>query len=105
VPAKNEKADLKAKGGAAAAQKGQEQLSEIGQINNVNQISSEVEIRNTEFHKSIMKARNENFNEFKTRFQTSITRIMGTYDESRREEKAFNKYWNENLKEITVKHI
>lgn len=99
--AKQEKAPPAGKGAAAK----QEILSDVAQICQVNQLEVEVEIKNTEFHKSIMKARNENFTVFRTRFDNSIARIMKTYDEFRREEHAFTKYWSENLKEITIKHI
>ena len=70
-----------------------------------NEISHEVEIKNTPHHKSIIKARNENYLQFKTRFQQSIDEIMANFDGERKEEIRFNQYWNENLKEITVKHI
>jgi hypothetical protein len=30
---------------------------------------------------------------------------MGSYDELRREENRFTAYWNQNLEEITKKHI
>ena len=70
-----------------------------------NEISSEVEIQNTAHHKAIIKARNENYTMFKTRFQESLNHIMSKFDGERKEEIRFNQYWNENLKEITVKHI
>lgn len=41
-------------------------------INTINQIESEIEIKNTEFHKCIVKARNESYAFFKTRFMASI---------------------------------
>ena len=74
-------------------------------INTVNQIEKEIEIKNTEYHKAIVKARNESFTLFKTRFMASIKRIMSEYDLLRDEEVAFNNYWNNNLHEITQKHI
>lgn len=74
-------------------------------LNTVNQIESEIEIKNTEFHKSIVKARNESYAFFKTRFMASIHRLMSEYDTLRDEEVAFNKYWISNLQEIQQKHI
>ena len=70
-----------------------------------NEITSEIEIQNTAHHKAIVKARNENYTIFKSRFQESLDKIMSKYDGERKEEIRFNQYWNENLKEITVKHI
>ena len=70
-----------------------------------NEISAEVEVQNTLHHKAIIKARNENYLVFKKRFQTSISNVMSKFDEERKEEVRFQTYWDENLKEITVKHI
>ena len=70
-----------------------------------NELSAEVEIQNTLHHKAIVKARNENYLTFKKRFQLSISQVMTRFDEERKEELRFQEYWNENLKEITVKHI
>jgi cephalosporin-C deacetylase-like acetyl esterase len=52
-----------------------------------------------------VKARNEHYAEFKARFSESLDSIMSKYDEERKEESRFTQYWNENLKEITTKHI
>jgi len=65
----------------------------------------EIEIKNTDQHKGIVKARNEFYLMYKSRFQESIKKLMKTYDSYREEEILFNQYWNTNLKEITVKHI
>ena len=65
----------------------------------------EIEIKNSDQHKGIVKARNEFYLMYKSRFQESIKKIMKTYDSYREEEILFNQYWNTNLKEITVKHI
>ena len=52
-----------------------------------------------------MKARNENYEQFKQRFEQSISRIMAKYDELRNEENRFEIYWKQNLTEIAKKHI
>lgn len=70
-----------------------------------NEITGEIEIQNTVHHKAIIKARNENYLEFKGRFQMSLNEIMTTFDNERNEEARFSAYWNENLTELTVKHI
>ena len=70
-----------------------------------NELASQVEIQNTNHHKAIIRARNENYNEFKQRFQKSLDYIMSKFDDERKEEVRFQEYWQENLKEITVKHI
>jgi len=70
-----------------------------------NEISSEVEVKNTQQHKSIVKARNEFYKVYKARFEESIREIMAKYDELRREENRFSAYWASNLAEITKKHI
>ena len=80
-------------------------VPEVNTINTLNQISKEVEVKNTDFHKSIIKARNEYYSTFKTRFESSIQGVMKNYNEYRAEEVAFNNYWNQNLKELTLKHI
>jgi hypothetical protein len=85
--------------------KGAALIPETPAINTINQISAEVEVKNTEFHKSIIKSRNEYYSQYKTRFLSSINSIMKNYDELRAEEVAFNNYWNDNLEEITQKHI
>jgi len=64
-----------------------------------------VEIPNTEHHKQIVKARNENYETFKKRFLASVKRTMEKFDKEREEEYRFNTYWSSNLKEITMKHI
>jgi hypothetical protein len=68
-------------------------------------LTEEVELLNTPHHKSIIKARNENYDKFKQRFLHSIKDIMHRFDEDRKEELRFNSYWGHNLKEITMKHI
>ena len=62
-------------------------------------------MQNTLHHKGIIRARNENYQVFKQRFQQSLDYIMSKFDEERKEEMRFSEYWSENLKEITVKHI
>jgi hypothetical protein len=52
-----------------------------------------------------VKARNENYLEFQTRFTQSLYEIMSRFDEERKNEIRFATYWQENLKEITTKHI
>jgi len=70
-----------------------------------NEISTEVEVQNTDHHKAIIKARNEYYQSFKDRFQLSLTTTMEKYDSLRKEENRFNQYWSSNLAEITKKHI
>lgn len=70
-----------------------------------NEIKSEIEVQNTDQHKMIIKARNEFYGNFKTRFEQSIQDIMATYDDYRKEEYRFSDYWATNLAEITKKHI
>ena len=70
-----------------------------------NELSAELEVKNTTQHKSIIKARNEYYNVYKQRFASSIERIMSTYNELRKEEVRFSEYWTRNLAEITKKHI
>lgn len=70
-----------------------------------NELSSEVEIQNTLHHKSVVRARDENYTVFKQRFQKSLDYIMSKFDSERKEEVRFQEYWQENLKEITQKHI
>ena len=43
--------------------------------------------------------------QFKKRFENSIKDVMSSFDELRKEELRFNAYWQQNLKEITQKHI
>lgn len=64
-----------------------------------------VEVQNTPHHKLVIKARNENYHLFKERFEGSVKEVMETYNELRAEELRFEGYWNENLQEITIKHI
>jgi hypothetical protein len=52
-----------------------------------------------------VKARNESYLEFKQRFAASLNVIMNVYDGERKGELRFAQYWQENLKEITAKHI
>lgn len=70
-----------------------------------NEIKSDIEVQNTNQHKMIIKARNEFYTIYKTRFVKSIGTIMSTYDEYRKEEHRFSNYWATNLAEITKKHI
>jgi len=68
-------------------------------------VNTEIDIQNTVHHKAIVKARNEHYLEFKQRFAESLNLIMSRYDEERKLELRFAQYWQENLKEITAKHI
>jgi len=52
-----------------------------------------------------VRARDENYTVFKQRFQKSLDYIMSKFDSERKEEVRFSEYWQENLKEITQKHI
>ena len=70
-----------------------------------NELTHEVEVLNTEQHKSIIKARNEYYAAYKTRFLDSIQAIMAKYDDLRKEENRFSIYWASNLAEITQKHF
>ena len=70
-----------------------------------NEINTELSIKNTQHHKMIVKARNEFYETFKQRFNVSVMRILQKFDSDRKEEFSFNIYWQQNLKEITVKHI
>jgi len=70
-----------------------------------NEIIAEIEVMNTDHHKSIIKARNEFYSAYKTRFEQSIQSTMKEYDEYRKEEHRFSAYWASNLEEITKKHI
>jgi len=70
-----------------------------------NEIIAEIEVMNTDHHKSIIKARNEFYAVYKTRFEQSIQSTMKEYDEYRTEEHRFSAYWASNLEEITKKHI
>jgi hypothetical protein len=66
-----------------------------------NELSAEVDVQNTEHHKHIIKARNEYYSSFKTRFEQSVKGIVARFDDLRKEELRFNNYWAQNLKEIT----
>ena len=70
-----------------------------------NEVNTEVSVQNTAHHKAIIKARNEFYNKFKKRFETSTEHVMSKFDNERIAEMRFNDYWAGNLKEITVKHI
>lgn len=70
-----------------------------------NEITAEIEVQNSDQHKMIIKARNEFYLAFKSRFEQSIQDIMSQYDEYRKEEHRFSDYWATNLEEITKKHI
>jgi len=54
-----------------------------------NELATEVEVENTLHHKAIIRARNENYGEFKQRFQTSLNYIMSKFDSERKEEVRF----------------
>ena len=86
-------------GSAAKSQSGE------GSEGTQNEVASEVEVQNTLHHKAIVRARNDNYSVFKFRFQQSLDYIMSKFDSERKEEMRFQEYWQENLKEITVKHI
>jgi len=58
-----------------------------------NEINTDVEIQNTLHHKAIIKARNENYVEFRNRFTQSLNQIMTKYDAERKEEIRFCQYW------------
>ncbi len=70
-----------------------------------NEINTELAVKNTAHHKMIIKARNESYDLFKARFNVSVQRILQKFDSDRQEEFRFNLYWQQNLKEITKKHI
>ena len=70
-----------------------------------NEINTEITVQNTAHHKAVVKARNEFYYMFKSRFNVSIALLMDKFDSDRHEEHRFNAYWQSNLKEITVKHI
>jgi len=59
----------------------------------VNEINTEVSVKNTQHHKMIIKARNDSYDLFKTRFNVSVMRIMQKFDNDRLEEHRFNAYW------------
>lgn len=59
----------------------------------VNEINTEVSVKNTQHHKMIIKARNESYELYKTRFNVSVMRIMQKFDNDRLEEHRFNAYW------------
>ena len=58
-----------------------------------NEIATEVEIENTAHHKAVVRARNENYQKFKTRFEQSLQDIMQKFDDLRKEEHRFQNYW------------
>ena len=70
-----------------------------------NEITTDVDVMNTDQHKSIIKARNEFYHLFKDRFEQTIKDVMAEYDDYRKEDVRFALYWANNLKEITRKHI
>lgn len=70
-----------------------------------NEISGDVTLKNTDHHKSIVKARNRYYEMYKSRFLKSVDEIKSTYDDLRNEEDRFGAYWARNLAEITKKHI
>jgi hypothetical protein len=70
-----------------------------------NELTSTIEVHNTDHHKAIIKARNKYYQDYKSRFQLSVSSIITKYDELRKEEHRFTAYWNQNLNEITKKHI
>jgi hypothetical protein len=70
-----------------------------------NELSSDIDVGNTDHHKQIIKARNEYYTSFKGRFEGSVKELISRFDSLRKEELRFNQYWAQNLKEITAKHI
>ena len=54
-----------------------------------NELSGEVEVENTLHHKAIIRARDNNYGQFKRRFQQSLDRIMTKFDSERKEEVRF----------------
>jgi len=70
-----------------------------------NELSSDIDVGNTDHHKQIIKARNEYYSSFKSRFEGSVKELISRFDSLRKEEIRFNQYWAQNLKEITAKHI
>lgn len=70
-----------------------------------NEVNTDIDVMNTAYHKAIIKARNEHYLEFQRRFSASLSEIMSRFDEERKNELRFAQYWQENLKEITTKHI
>jgi hypothetical protein len=56
-------------------------------------------------HKSIVRARNENYKLFVERFNASVTGVMKRYDSERSHEVKFREYWETNMKEVQKKHI
>ena len=91
-------AEFNSRMGSAAADKDGEDIEP-------NEVNTEVEIQNTVHHKAIVKARNEHYVEFKQRFAASLSELMSKYDEERKVELRFAQYWQDNLREITAKHI
>ena len=69
------------------------------------EITGQVTLKNTDHHKSIVKARNRFYELYKSRFLTSVQQIKSKYDSLRNEEDRFSSYWARNLAEITKKHI
>lgn len=92
-------------GAPAEENSGQVQIPEKDAPIIQNEINTDITVKNTAYHKHIVKARNDAYVQFKQRFQASISRIMTKFDADRHEELRFNAYWQQNLKEITVKHI
>ena len=80
---------MTADSGATNAQADMENGKPIPQ----NEINTEVSVKNTQHHKMIIKARNESYDLFKTRFNISVMRIMQKFDNDRLEEHRFNAYW------------
>ena len=70
-----------------------------------NELTGDVSLKNTDHHKSIVKARNRYYELYKTRFLSSVADIKSKYDTLRNEEDRFSAYWTRNLAEITKKHI
>ena len=70
-----------------------------------NELTGDVSLKNTDHHKSIVKARNRYYELYKTRFLSSVADIKSKYDNLRNEEDRFSAYWARNLAEITKKHI
>jgi hypothetical protein len=69
-------------------------------IGQQNELTGDVDVSNTGHHKQIIKARNEYYSQYKSRFEVSIKEYAKRFDDLRKEEVRFNAYWAQNLKEI-----
>lgn len=87
------------------AEPGQDEEPAEAEAPEANEITGDVALKNTDHHKSIVKARNRYYDTYKTRFLASVDEIKSKYDNLRNEEDRFSAYWTRNLAEITKKHI